>query len=164
MNKILKYVAAGLLVFGSACASLAAPITNLPPIANPGGPYLLYLGESLQLDGSGSTDPDLPLDSLSYAWDLDHDGMFDDLVGATPTASWALLFTALHPQAGMSYVIGLRVTDSFGASDAAETTLVALERTGSSVPEPSSLALALLGVGLAGGLARRVAHGDRRDR
>ncbi|HET9141725.1 PQQ-dependent sugar dehydrogenase [Actinophytocola sp.] len=63
---------------------------------------------TVQFDGRQSTDPDN--DPLSYAWDLDADGAFDDASTATPT--WTYL------QAGQ-FSIGLRVTDPDGASDIA---------------------------------------------
>lgn len=155
MSKFRMWIAGGVLALGAMGTSLAEPVPNLPPVANAGGPYLLYLGENLQLDGSGSTDPNLPLDALSYAWDLDDDGAFDDASGMAPIVSWALLFAALHPRVGQSYVLGLRVTDSFGATDTASALISVLERTTPSLPEPSSVALVLLGIGLAGSIARR---------
>ncbi len=57
-------------------------------------------------DGSGSSDPDTG-DSISYAWDLDGDGEFDD--ASTAQAAYA------YPLAG-TYNAGLRVTDSHGAT------------------------------------------------
>jgi glucose/arabinose dehydrogenase len=66
------------------------------------GPAPLTVG----FDGSGSTDPNG--DALSYAWDLDDDGAFDD--ATTVTAN----FTYQQPG---TYTPELRVTDSQGASD-----------------------------------------------
>jgi glucose/arabinose dehydrogenase/PKD repeat protein len=61
---------------------------------------------TVNFDGSGSTDPES--DPLTYAWDLDGDGAYDDSASATP--SWT--YTA----AG-TVTAGLRVTDPGGHSD-----------------------------------------------
>src|SRR4029453_4455818 len=64
--------------------------------------------------GSGSSDP-APGTPLTYAWDLDDDGAFDDATG--PTASWTY-------QNGI-YTPALRVTDNRGASDTDSVTITA---------------------------------------
>ena len=51
-------------------------LPNNAPVADAGGPYTLAEGESVQLTAQGSSDPDGHI--LSYAWDLDNDGQFDD--------------------------------------------------------------------------------------
>ena len=56
---------------------------NRPPVADAGGPYTVDEGGSIALDASASSDPDS--DPLSFAWDLDGDGEFDDATGAAPT-------------------------------------------------------------------------------
>jgi len=61
---------------------------------------------TVSFDGSQSSDPD-PGNSLSYAWDLDGDGAYDD--ATTPQAS------SVYSTAG-SYAVGLKVTDNNGAS------------------------------------------------
>ena len=68
---------------------------------------------SVSFDGSGSRDSD-PGDTLTYAWDLDDDGAFDDSTAVRPTYTYAT--------AG-SYSPALKVTDMYGASD---TTSVAI--------------------------------------
>ncbi len=99
---------------------------NNPPAAKAGGPSL-YLGEaayfldvnqSLTLDASASSDPDVDCgDSIvSYQWDLDSDGQFDDAVGVHPTLSWASL-QALGVAGLGPHTIGLQVADEFGVTD-----------------------------------------------
>jgi glucose/arabinose dehydrogenase len=88
---------------------------NNPPTAvmsaNPtSGPAPL----TVSFSGSGSSDPD-PGTTLTYAWDLDDDGAFDDATG--PTASWTY-------QNGV-YTPALRVTDNQGASDTDSVTITA---------------------------------------
>jgi len=60
----------------------------------------------VNFSGAASTDPD-PGDTLSYAWDLDGDGAYDD--ASTQTAQFT------YSAAG-SYLVGLKVTDNHGAS------------------------------------------------
>ncbi len=80
-------------------ASAPAPL-NQAPTADAGGPYSGEEGNLVQLVGSGSTDPDG--DVLSYYWDLDNDGLFDDSTQMNPTKSW---------NADGTYTVGLLVND-----------------------------------------------------
>jgi glucose/arabinose dehydrogenase len=68
---------------------------------------------TVAFDGSGSSDPD-PEDPISYAWDLDGDGAFDD--------STAVQLEYTYVESG-SYTATLRVTDSHGASDTDSITI-----------------------------------------
>jgi len=61
---------------------------------------------SVSFDATGSSDPEG--DALSYAWDLDGDGAYDDSTAQKPTHTYT---------AAGDYQVGLRVTDSKGASD-----------------------------------------------
>jgi glucose/arabinose dehydrogenase len=61
----------------------------------------------VSLSGAGSTHPD-PTDTLSYAWDLDGDGEFDD----ASTVDTSTTFTT-----NGSHTVSLRVTDTHGGSD-----------------------------------------------
>ena len=70
---------------------------------------------TVSFNGSGSSDPD-PGATLTYAWDLDDDGAFDDATGVT--ASWT------YQQPG-TYTPELRVTDNLGASDTDAVTITA---------------------------------------
>ncbi len=58
--------------------------SNQPPVADTGGPYEGVEGELITLDSSGSYDPDD--DTITYLWDLDNDGVYDD---ATPNPGHA---------------------------------------------------------------------------
>jgi chitodextrinase len=55
--------------------SLHVTVLNAPPVAEAGGPYVFPISESVQFNGS-ATDPGI-LDVLSYAWDLNGDGVFE---------------------------------------------------------------------------------------
>jgi hypothetical protein len=94
---------------------------NVPPIADAGGPYYGEVNQLITFDGSASYDPNEPTgDSIvSWEWDMDGDGQYDDASGETVQWSWA------NPHSG---VIGLKVTDSFGASGtaSAEYTTIAV--------------------------------------
>ena len=104
---------------------------NRAPVADANGPYLIAVGDGVQLDGTGSSDPDEGCgDSIvAYHWDLDDDGQFDDAAGASPNVSWATieglgLAYPSDPVTGLPInTIRLRVTDSFGATDTDWTTL-----------------------------------------
>jgi hypothetical protein len=87
---------------------------NRPPVANPGGPYNTQEGQNIQLNGSGSSDPDTGDSIAAYAWDLDNNGSFET-PGATPTFD-------LVGQDGVSSV-RLQVTDEAGATSVQSTTV-----------------------------------------
>ncbi len=79
---------------------------NQPPTAVAGasatyGPAPL----TVDFDATGSSDPDAG-DTLSYAWDLDGDGAYDDSTSASPSRT--------YPSGNVT--VGLRVTDSKGLS------------------------------------------------
>ena len=57
---------------------------------------------TVSFDATTSTDPDL--DPLTYAWDLDGDGQYDDSTAAEPQHTYAL----------GTYTVGLRVDDGHG--------------------------------------------------
>jgi PKD repeat protein len=84
---------------------MATPI-NKPPVALAmASPTSGPPGMTVNFDGHYSGDEDG--DPLTYAWDLDADGQYDDSTSVTPS------FT--YPTAGR-YPVKLRVTDSLGAS------------------------------------------------
>ena len=85
---------------------LTVQVGNLPPVADADGPYTVNEGDTVTLDGSGSSDPDDNI--VRYEWDLDNDGEYDDATGVTVS----LVFGD-----NGSFTVGLQVTDAFGESD-----------------------------------------------
>jgi len=95
-----------------------------PPVADTNGPYTAGKCETITLDGSGSYDPDgefYPDPAhpwhgyiVSYEWDLDNDGEYDDATGET--VEWSSCVKGL-------YVVGLKVTDNNGDSDTEDTVI-----------------------------------------
>lgn len=102
-------------VLSTGCASSmsAAFGANRPPVASAGGPYSTNEGTDVGLTAAGSSDPDG--DALSYAWDLDNDGQYDDSTSQTPS------FTNVGDNG--TFTVGVRVTDAFGDSSTASTTV-----------------------------------------
>lgn len=98
-------------------ATLDVEFGNAPPTSDPGGPYAeecMGVTTSINLDGSGSSDPEGG--SLTYAWTSDCTGAsFDDFTSATP-----VLTIASHPGCSVSCNVSLTVTDSGGVSSETE--------------------------------------------
>ncbi len=107
--------------------------SSWPPVADAGGPYHATAETEVCLDGSNSFhpaarvySPDHPQfdDIVSWQWDLDGDGEFDDATEASAYTSWS------EPN---TYVVSLRVTDAAGRSDtrSAIVTVAAVTESGS---------------------------------
>jgi O-glycosyl hydrolase/regulation of enolase protein 1 (concanavalin A-like superfamily) len=80
--------------------------SSLLPIADIGDTYTVSEGSSVTLDASNSYDPDGWI--VSYLWDLDNDGQYDDASGVTANFS--------RTDDG-SYTVGVKVIDNFGGED-----------------------------------------------
>jgi PKD repeat protein len=85
--------------------------STIPPVANPGGIYSNTEGQTIILNGSGSSDPDGTI--ARYEWDLNNDGIYD-YSSALATSSH------IYDRQGL-YIIKLRVTDNLGATGEAVT-------------------------------------------
>ncbi len=98
---------------GFTLVTSAAAFANRPPVADAGGPYATDEGANVLLSGLGSSDPDG--DALTFAWDLDGDGQFDD-------ASAALAVFDRVGQDGV-FTVALRVTEPGGGFSVDEATV-----------------------------------------
>lgn len=76
----------------SATALVTVGVAQLTAVA--GGPYTVNEGSSVSLHGSA-----VGGGPLSYAWDFDNDGLFDDAAGTAPTFSAAVLDDGSYPVA-----------------------------------------------------------------
>ncbi|HEY9376536.1 MAG TPA: PQQ-dependent sugar dehydrogenase, partial [Jiangellaceae bacterium] len=89
--------------------------TNQPPTAvAAAAPTTGSAPLTVTLDAGGSSDPN-PGDTLTYAWDLDADGAYDDAA----TAQTSYTYTASG-----SYAASVRVTDREGAFDTDSVTIL----------------------------------------
>lgn len=93
--------------------TVSGTATNLPPVANAGGPYTIAEGDSLVLNASASTDPD-PGDTLSYSWDVNGDGTFGDATGVNPTLTKAQLNSLGINSGTATFNVRVRVDDGHG--------------------------------------------------
>ena len=90
------------------------PANNPPTAVATANPTTGSAPLTVQFDGSGSTDPDQG-DTLSYAWDLDGDGQYDDSNVVAPPPH-------IYTTQGV-YTASLRVTDRQDASSTAAVTI-----------------------------------------
>ena len=107
---------------GGWSSALTVPllIGNTAPNADAGGPYDIAEGDGLYLDARASSDPGG--DALTFDWDLDGDGAFDDETGDYVFVNWGELYGlgVDHGDAGgTAYEIELRVTDKDGGESTA---------------------------------------------
>jgi glutamine cyclotransferase len=98
-----------------------------PPVADADGPYSIYMGDTLTLDAGGSTDDGN--DITSYMWDLNDDETFETDAGGQ--AIFDINYTHLQSLGLLinhTYTIHLKVTDSKGPRDVAESKLTIIPK------------------------------------
>jgi hypothetical protein len=86
-------------------------VENVTPTISAGGPYTATVGIARTLVATAT---DVPSDTLTYDWDLDDDGSFDDGTGSVVAYTWAT--TGL-------YTVTVRVDDGDGGIATDETTV-----------------------------------------
>jgi hypothetical protein len=117
------------------------------PVADADGAYSIFVGDTLTLDASGSTDDDN--DIVSYVWDLDDNNSFETDAGTEPIFDVDYTYLqSLGLLVNHTYTIGLKVTDSEQQSDIADSTLtivpkpalaVAVDIKPTSCPNPMNI-------------------------
>jgi len=131
-----------------------------PPEAHAGGPYTIFLGESVALDAGGSMDPNG--DIVSYRWDLGGDEAFETDAGDqyTHEATPAYLASLMG---GGRHTISILVTDGEGLSDTHETLLTIMIHGDANIDgfiDDTDLAILLGNWTGPLGTGRTWAHGD----
>jgi hypothetical protein len=115
-------------------------ISNNPPIVDAGGPYAVNEGEVLTLSASAS-DPEG--DILSYAWDLNNDGLFE-------TPGQTVLFDATSIDGPDTQIVAVLVTDSGGLSASAAASIDVINVAPDvSITSPSSFSVFPIGENVA---------------
>jgi len=124
-------------------------VQNVAPslfgLSVPGG--TIFTGDTANLSVSAS-DPGV-LDALTFAWDLDGDGLFDDAItnqGAGGSASDTVVFTSPASPPNLLN-LGVRVFDGDGGQDTILFNVI--------VPEPTTIVMMGIGAIGLGLIARR---------
>jgi glucose/arabinose dehydrogenase len=113
---------------GGTIRRIRGPVTNqAPTAAATANPTSGAVPLTVSFSGTGSSDPDG--DTLSYAWDLDGDGQFDDSTSATPSRTYTTPGTV---------TVGLRVTDPGNNSDTTSLTITAGSPPTASIDSPAA--------------------------
>ncbi len=95
--------------------NVAAAISSLfVPTPVLSAPTNAFTRSIVELDASGSTDPQN--DALSFAWDFNNDGIFDDAIGPNPSFPTGAVET--------TQTVRVRVSDAHGASKSAAVNIV----------------------------------------
>ncbi|MCK5251703.1 MAG: PKD domain-containing protein [Thermoplasmata archaeon] len=68
-------------------------VTNVPPVADAGGPYEVNEGEAITLSAAGSTEPGS--DFSAFKWDFDSDGSFE-IEGIESEVEWIWETSGVH--------------------------------------------------------------------
>lgn len=106
---------------------------NFPPEAEADGPYSLYQGDSLYLNGAVNDVNESCGDIITVAWDIDNDGEFDDYMSADGYVSWKKI-DSLNLDLDIPHKITIRATDADGLMATDTTTLTISVDVGTLIP------------------------------
>ena len=110
----------------SVTESVYFTIENVPPTADPGGPYEVEENGAIQLQGDGY-DPAEHLDPLTFEWDLDDDGIYGETGADAERGAENVqnpVFSATGLSGPQSWPVRLRVLDDDGGVSPIEATTV----------------------------------------
>jgi FtsP/CotA-like multicopper oxidase with cupredoxin domain len=98
----------------------SVPVVNTPPVADAGPAQSEFINNTVQLDGSGSSDAEM--DPLTYAWSI-----FSTPVGSTTAAlsDAGIINPTFVPDVPGAYVVNLMVNDSLDDSLVDSVTITA---------------------------------------
>lgn len=124
----------------SASDSVTISFDNVKPVADAGGNQAVTLGQTVQLNGSGSSDANG--DALGYAWHIVSApaGSTAALVGATTQTP------SFSPDAAGTFVISLIVNDGFLNSDPHTVTVEVTTRQSQAITEVRGAITAINGL------------------
>lgn len=109
---------------GTPASTIAYAVAHVgahAPIASAGGPYSAAPGQSISLDASASSDS-AGL-ALTYAWDLNNNGLFVDSTSVSP-----VFVAAASAAVGTVYSVCVKVTNASGRSSSACSTVTVVFR------------------------------------
>ena len=133
-----------------------------PAGRDPGGPYSVLVSDPLPLDATRSFDPEAR--TVTVAWDLNNDDVFDDADGfdrrSRPRRSTQTRVRRRVPRPGVAFPITVRVTDDKGAEALASSTVTFTATSGSTVT-PTTVTI---NPGGSGSLQVSVGHDERLHR
>ncbi|QDU61709.1 FG-GAP repeat protein [Planctomycetes bacterium Pan216] len=110
-----------------------------PTVLSAGGPYSIGQTDDVIALLATATDPNIPNgDYLTFEWDLDNDGEYDDTTGPTPSLTSGQV-AGLGLGLGV-HTIALRVTDIFGEEAFGSTTLEVIDSVAPDAPTISMIA------------------------
>lgn len=104
---------------GTKTFTTSAPPVNQPPTADAAGPYSVDEGETVELDGTGSSDPDGTI--TSYSWTITEDPTGEASLTEPDTATPT--FHAPSVDENTDVTVELTVTDDDGATDSDTATV-----------------------------------------
>ncbi|MHC5112464.1 MAG: cadherin-like domain-containing protein [Planctomycetota bacterium] len=114
----MRFTQATEIVFIESVQMVVYHSFNTAPVADANGPYDVDEGGNISLDATGSSDAEDANAALTFEWDLDNDGDFDDAIGDSPN------FSAANLDGPFIQTVGLRVTDTGGLSDTDTTSVI----------------------------------------